>query len=236
MVYEAQISAEWDGLGPLTILERATITQIVQRQATATGALSMATPTSEPVSTSLTPETIPSTLSSETTTADTTSLTSAIDDSPTSIYPSSSTASSQPPAATNLPSTARLSTGAIVGIAIGSIAALILLVTCLLFAFGFRIRRAKGQGQTEIAEPNEEQRPAIGASGDDGGKAELEDAGYTRRLERLHDGAKPELDGSKPRKTGWRAFSIRSLKRGSRPGVAELDAGPVTKGPHELPA
>lgn len=98
------------------------------------------------------------------------------------------------------------------------------------------MRRGNQRGHTEIPEPSQDQAAAIRTSGDEGGKAELEDAGYTRRLERLHDGAKPELDGSKPSKTGWRAFSIRSLKRGSRPGAAELDAGPVTEGPHELPA
>lgn len=129
-----------------------------------------------------------------------------------------------------------MSTGSIVGIAVGSIAALVLIVTFLLFAFGFRIRQARRRGDTGITEHKKNQRAASVAAASQNGKAELEDAGYTRRLERLHDGAKPELEGSRPRKTGWRAFSIMSLTRGPRPVVAELDAGTVIHGPHELPA
>lgn len=57
-----------------------------------------------------------------------------------------------------------------------------------------------------------------------------------RGLKKMHDGAKPELEGSTPRRTRWRAFSLRSLKQGSGPSVAELDAGTVTREVHELPA
>lgn len=224
-VYETQTPDGWDGLGLLTTLERATITQVVQQTITATEG----------------DEVVTSTLLG-TTTLETTSLPTTIHESSTSSDSSSfraspsSSASSQSPPATELPRSTQMSTGSIVGIAIGSAAALGLLATCILFAFGFRIRRAKRLGGTEVLERRGKQRLAIEVPDGQNGKAELEDAAYTRNLERLHDGAKPELDGSKPRKTGWRAFSIRSLRRGPRSVIAELDPGVVIHGPHELPA
>lgn len=121
----------------------------------------------------------------------------------------------------------------------GSIAALVLLVLFLLFAFGYRIRRAKWRGDpnsTEEPKLSDNKGAVAGSPMPHHGKAELEDAEYTRRLERLHDGEKPELEGDRPQKNGWGAFSIRPMKkRGSRPAPAELDTRPVTLGPHELP-
>lgn len=166
-VYETQTPDGWSGLGELTTLERATITQAVQQTVTATEDQATAQ----------------STASLRTITLGTASGTTATTQPSTSATPSSfitslssSESSQSTPASTTTPSsTAQISTGSIVGIAIGSIAAIVLLVTCLLFAFGFRIRRAKRRDLIEITEPNEEQRPSIGTSGDDGGKAELEE-------------------------------------------------------------
>ncbi|KAJ0114239.1 hypothetical protein J7T55_010626 [Diaporthe amygdali] len=156
---------------------------------------------------------------------------------PSTDTPKSGTSASA--SATHTPSSAPLSTGSIVGIAVGSIAALVLLISFLLFAFGFRIRRAKWRGDpnsTEEPKLSDNKGAAAGGPTPHHGKAELEDAEYTRRLERLHDGGKPELEGDRPRKSGWGAFSIKSMtKRGSRPAPAELDTRPMTSGPHELP-
>lgn len=225
-IYETQTPDGWDGTGALTTLDRSTIIQVLQSTITASEVDTVS---------------ILSTASSETSIVGTTILSSVtspvLASTESSVSTSSSGSTSGQSSPTSNPSgTARISTGSVVGIAVGSIAALVLLVTFLLFAFGFRVRRAKRLSHTWITKPKEDQGEAAGASGAQNGKAELEDAGYSRRLERLHDGAKPELDGSKPRKTGWRAFSIRSLKRGPRPGAAELDTGAVTQGPHELPA
>ncbi|KAG6362353.1 hypothetical protein INS49_010583 [Diaporthe citri] len=224
-VYETQTPDGWDGSSLLTTLERATITQVVQQTPTATDGASVTTlstaPTAIMASTRLSSVTTPVPTSAE----------------PSSFSTSSSTSlSTQSTSAGNPPKAAQMSTGSIVGMAVGSVASLILLVTFLLFAFGFRLRRARRRSDDGIIEQKKSQQAAAGAPGSHNGKAELEDAAYTRRLERLHDGAKPELEGSRPRKAGWRAFSLRSLKRGLRPGVAELDAGTVTQGPHELPA
>lgn len=224
-IYETQTPDGWDGLGTLTTLERATITQLVQQTITSTEG-------GEPYRVTLLGTTI----------SETTSLPTTINESSTSSDSSSfrasvsNSASSQSPTATELPRPAQMSTGSIAGIAIGSAAALGLIATCILFAFGFRIRRAKRLGGIDVLERRGKQRLAIKIPDGQNGKAELEDAAYVRRLERLHDGAKPELDGSKPRKTGWKAFSIRSSKRGPRSVIAELDAGVVIHGPHELPA
>lgn len=224
-VYETQTPDGWDGLGLLTTLERATITQVVQQTITATEGDEVVT-----------------SMVLGTTILETTSLPTTINESSTSSGSSSfraspsSSASNQSLPATGLPRSTQMSTGSIVGIAIGSSAALGLLTTCILFIFGFRIRRAKRLGGIEVLERKGKQRLFVEIPDGQNCKAELEDAAYTRKLERLHDGAKPELDGSKPRKTGWRAFSIRSLKRGPRPGIAELDAGIIIHGPHELPA
>lgn len=233
-----------------TTLTSETTAQSVQETTTpiVTGTFSAATASTTTTPSTTTPSTVrdsvttPSTISTGPSTEGTTILSSATNAVSASAGSSSvSTSSSdstfaQSTSTSNSSSAAQLSTGSIVGIAVGSIAALVLLVTFLLFAFGFRVRRAKRRSDTGTTEQNEGQDAVHGVSGAQNGKAELEDPGYTRRLERLHNGAKPELDGSKPRKTGWRAFSIRSLKRGSRPGVAELDAGTGTPGPQELPA
>lgn len=226
-VYETQTPDGWDGLSSLTTLERATITQVVQQTATATEGDSIATAL---------------TISSGALTLETATPSSVVTPASTSVEPSSfSTSSSSPPPSQTAseedpPKAAQISTGSIVGIAVGSIAASVLLVVLLLFAFGFRIRRPRRRSDNEIMEHKQNQRAAAGDRGSQSAKAELEDAGYTRRLETLHDGAKPELEGSGPRKSGWRAFSIKSLKRGPRTGVAELDAETAAKGPHELPA
>lgn len=155
--------------------------------------------------------------------ADTTRLSSVVTPMPTSVESSgSSTTSSSSPSSQSTPAgnssrAAQLSIGSIIGIAVGSIAALVLLITFLLFAFGFRIRRASQRSNKGIMEHENNQRAAAVTPDSQNGKAELEDAGYPRRLEMLHEEAKPELQGSRPRK-------------------AELDAGTVTRGPHELPA
>lgn len=173
--------------------------------------------------------------------ADTTSLSSVVTPVPPSVESSgSSTSSSSSPSSQSTPTgdpprAAQLSTGSIVGIAVGSVAALVLFFTFLFFAFGFRIQRARRRNDNGIIEHKKNQPAAAVTPGSQNGKAELEDAGYPRRLEMLHEEAKPELEGSRIRKTGWRAFSIRSLRRGPGAGVAELDAGFVTRGPHELP-
>lgn len=86
--------------------------------------------------------------------------------------------------------------------------------------------------------PEARDEPLVAVSAPDGphSKAELPDADYTLRLERLHDGAKPELEGSRPRKSVWGVFSIRSVrKRGPRQVAAELESEPTVSGPHELP-
>lgn len=231
-VYETQTPDGWTGTGVLTTLERATITQVVQQTATATegdGALALSTVSSGTSIDGTT--TLPTAIMASTASAESSS---SIMSSSGSIASSSDSTFDQSPSTRDSSSTAQLSTGSIVGIAVGCIAAIVLLITFLLFGFGFRVRRAKLH--PGITEPKEGQGAVDGVPGVQGGKAELEDAEYTRRLERLHEGAKPELDGSGPRRTGWKAFSIRSLKRGSRPGAAELDAGTGTQGPHELPA
>lgn len=225
-VYETQTL---DGVYSLSLhmTLKATISQMVQQTVIATEGDSLATS---------------STVSSATPVMATTILSSVIPSVSTSVEPSSfgtsssSSQSSQSTPEATPPSAAQMSTGSIVGIAVGSIAALVLLVTFLLFAFGFRIRQARRRGGTVITEHKKHQRAAAVAPASQNGKAELEDAGYTRRLERLYDGARPELEGSNPRKTGWRAFSITSWRRGPRAGPAELDAETVTQEPHELPA
>lgn len=143
------------------------------------------------------------------------------------------------PIPTHTPTSTQLSTASIVGIAIGSVVAVILLVFCLLFVLGFRIQRAawrRHSQRSKTPEPRDEHPVAVSAPNVSHGKAELPDADYTRRLERLHDGAKPELEGSRPRKSVWRVFSIRSVrKRGPRQVAAELETEPTASGPHELP-
>lgn len=220
-VYETQTPDGWDGLGLMTTLERSTITQMVQQTVTATEGDSIATP---------------STVSTGTIIVDTATFSSISVEPSRFSTSSSSSQTSQSTPTRNKPSAAQMSTGSIVGIAVGSIAALVLLVTFFLFAFGFRIRRGMRRSDTGIAEHKKNQGAAAVAPGFQNGKAELEDVEYTRRLERLHDGTKPELEGSNLWKTGWRAFSIGSLKLGPRPGATELDAGTLIQGPHELPA
>ncbi|KAH8748615.1 hypothetical protein F5883DRAFT_238396 [Diaporthe sp. PMI_573] len=153
----------------------------------------------------------------------------------------STAASTQPPSSTHTSTSATtpLSTGSIAGIAIGSIAGAILLVLCLLFALGFRIRRAKWRRHgtaNEAPEPRDEYTAAVATSGSPYDKAELPDAEYIRRQERLHAGAKPELDGSTARRLVRRLLSIGSLsRRGTRHAPAELGTEPPASGPHELP-
>lgn len=145
-------------------------------------------------------------------------------------------------AALDTPTSPQLSTASIVGIALGSVAAAILLVICLLFALGFRIRfriqREKWQRHstpTKTTELQDEDRVTAFIPGSQHVKAELEDTEYTRRLERLQDGAKPELEGSRPRKSVWKVFSIRSVKKqGPRQVNAKLGSDPMASGPHEL--
>ncbi|KAL1851074.1 hypothetical protein Daus18300_012683 [Diaporthe australafricana] len=142
--------------------------------------------------------------------------------------------------ATQTPSSRQLSTGSIVGIAIGSVAGLILLILLVFFALGFRIQRERSRRHgttTEAPELRDEHHATGATSGAPHGKAELADAEYTRRLERLHNGAKPELDGGPVRKLAWRLFStIGSVsRREMRQVPAELGTQPPTPGPHELP-
>lgn len=141
---------------------------------------------------------------------------------------------------THTPTSRQLSIASIVGIAIGSIAAVILIVLCLLFALGFRVQRAtwrRHSQRTEMPQPKYERPSAVSAPGGPHGKAELPDADYLRRLERLHDGAKPELEGSRARRTVWEFFSIRSVSRSSpRQIPTELATKPPTPGPYELPS
>lgn len=152
----------------------------------------------------------------------------------------SSGLATQNPNPTHTSASRQLSIASIVGIAIGSIVAAILLVLCLLFALGFRIHRAtwRRHGQrTETPQLKYERPAAVSAPGGSHGKAELPDADYLRRLERLHDGAKPELEGSRARRTVWEFFSIRSMSRSSpRQIPTELATKPPTPGPYELPS
>lgn len=192
---------------------------------------------------------LPSTLTSETSLSLLPSLDTSAGGSSTGPTPVNSTSIDQPatssgfatqtPSSTHTSASTQLSTESIVGIAIGSIAAAILLVLGLLFALGFRVQRAAWRRhikRPEIPEARNEHPVAALAADDPHGKAELPDADYTRRLERLHDGAKPELEGSRPRKLVWRVFSIRSVrKRGPRQVAAELETEPTASGPHELP-
>lgn len=143
--------------------------------------------------------------------------------------------------ATQTPSSTQLSTGSIVGIAIGSIVAVILLVLCLLFVLGFRLQREKWRrrgtptGTPELRE-NSRSQAAVSSPSGQHAKAELEDAEYTRRLDRLQDGVKPELEGSRPWRSVWRVFSTRSgRKQGPQVAAAELGADYVAPDPHELP-
>ena len=130
-------------------------------------------------------------------------------------------------------------TGSIAGIAIGSVVAAILLGLCLLFFVKFRIvytKRQRHSTPTEVPEPRDEHTAVVATSGSPYDKAELPDAEYIRRQERLHDGAKPELEGSTARKLVRRLLSIGSAsRRGSRHVHAELGTEPPASGPHELP-
>lgn len=202
-------------------------------------------PLSEPQSSEAPPTLTTATIPSSST--DTLSLPSSTSSSGSIIQTTSSATSgaSSPSAAaspsastTQSASPTQLSAGSIAGIAVGSIVALILAVAILLFALGFRVRRGKWSGRAEATGDQSAAQAAGGKSpgGDQQRKAELEDSEYTRRLERLHDGAKPELEGGWLRRAGRRAFSARSAKSQPRPAPAELGTRPVTGGPYELPA
>lgn len=124
----------------------------------------------------------------------------------------------------------QLSTGAIAGIAVSI--ALIVILPPLLIACGFRIRRPKWR--TKIAttglKANQSKAATGGSLGGQPRKAKLEIGGYTIRLERLHDRAKPEPEGSRPQKAKQKALPIESATSlGSQLWRAELEDGEYTR-------
>ncbi|KAG8158277.1 hypothetical protein KVR01_012038 [Diaporthe batatas] len=158
-----------------------------------------------------------------------------------SDQPASSAASAtEPQSSTHTPNSTQLSIGAIVGISIGSIVAAIILAVCLFVFLGFRIQRSKRRRRrgtpTEVPEPRGQFPASTTTPGGPRGKAELPYEEYTRRMERLHEGAKPELEGSKARRSVWGFLSIRSASRSEpRQVPTELWTEPPDPGPHELP-
>ncbi|KAI7775675.1 hypothetical protein LA080_006458 [Diaporthe eres] len=162
-VYETQTLDGGYSLSLHMTLE-ATISQMVQQTVIATEGELLATS---------------STVSSATLLVATTVLSSIIPPVFASVEPysfntsSSSPQSSQSTPEGTPPSAAQMSTGSIVGIAVGSIFALVLLVTFLLFAFGFRIRQARRRSDTGITEHKKNQRAASVAAASQNGKAEL---------------------------------------------------------------
>lgn len=106
--------------------------------------------------------------------------------------------------------------------------ALIVIIPSLLIACGFRIRRPKWRTNTATTGLKTEQRKVeIGGSlVSKPRKAEFEVGGYTIRLERLHDRAKPEPEGSRPQEV----LPIKSATGlGSQPWRAELEDGEYTR-------
>lgn len=120
----------------------------------------------------------------------------------------------------------------------GSVVAGILIIVCLLFTLGFRIQRAQWRRHTapnKAPELRDENPKTTSNSGDAYSKAELADAEYTRRLDRLHNGAKPELEGSKRPSSARGFFSTKPVSnKGPWQGAAELGTETSTSGPHEL--
>lgn len=124
----------------------------------------------------------------------------------------------------------QLSTGAIAGIAVSI--ALIVIIPPLLIACGFRIRRPKWRTNTATTRlrTNQSKTATGGSLGSQPRKAELEVGGYKIRLERLHDRAKQEPEGSQLQKAKQNASSIKSAKLlGSQPWRAELEDGEYTR-------
>lgn len=120
----------------------------------------------------------------------------------------------------------------------GSVVAGILIIVCLLFSLGFRIQRSQWRRHTapnKAPELRDENPKATSNSGDAYSKAELADAEYTRRLDRLHNGAKPELEGSKLPNSARGFFSTKPVsKKEPWKVAAELGTETSTSGPHEL--
>ncbi|KAG8160764.1 hypothetical protein KVR01_009028 [Diaporthe batatas] len=196
--YETKTDGK-DGLGLLTTLERASPT------VTVTGALELSTISDLSEETAIPP----------TSTAQTSSATRTSSPGPIST-------------STTAPSPTQLSTASIVGIALGSVAGGVLVLVCLLFAFGFRVQCAKRRRHITPTEA-----PQLT---DDHPAAELADSEYLKKVERLHKGTKPELEGSTTLESLWGLFSARPLRTGGLRGdAAEIAAGPLNSVPHELP-
>jgi hypothetical protein len=128
----------------------------------------------------------------------------------------------------------------IIGIAIGSVIVAILLGILLFFllrSHNIPEQRKNHVMRQEDPETRSKYTGAVTLFTGQYGRAELPDAEYIRMIERLHEGAKPELEGSKGRRSIWQFFSIRSANRSGplAPQVpTELGTKPPTPGPYEL--